>query len=52
MGMVVLGGKDANKSQQGQLELALADPNAQRFIAGSEIKKTIIVPGRLVNIVV
>jgi leucyl-tRNA synthetase len=34
------------------IELALADPNAQRFIAGNEIKKTIIVPGRLVNIVV
>jgi leucyl-tRNA synthetase len=34
------------------IELALADPNAQRFIEGKEIRKTIIVPGRLVNIVV
>jgi len=31
---------------------ALADPNAQRFIDGGEVKKTIVVPGRLVNIVV
>jgi leucyl-tRNA synthetase len=34
------------------IELALADPNALRFIEGKEIRKTIIVPGRLVNIVV
>jgi leucyl-tRNA synthetase len=31
---------------------ALADPNVQRFVAGKEIRKTIVVPGRLVNIVV
>jgi leucyl-tRNA synthetase len=34
------------------IKLALADPNAQRFIAGNDVRKTIIVPGRLVNIVV
>ena len=31
---------------------ALADPNVRRFIGDSEIRKTIVVPGRLVNIVV
>ena len=31
---------------------ALADPNVQRFVGDSEIRKTIVVPGRLVNIVV
>ena len=34
------------------IELALADPNAQRFIDGGDVRKTIVVPGRLVNIVV
>ena len=32
--------------------LAAADDNVQRFIADKDIKKTIVVPGRLVNIVV
>jgi leucyl-tRNA synthetase len=32
--------------------LALADKNVQRFVADKEIRKTIIVPGRLVNVVV
>jgi len=32
--------------------LAMADPNVQRFVAGKEVSKTIVVPGRLVNIVV
>jgi leucyl-tRNA synthetase len=31
---------------------ALADPNVQRFVAEKEVRKTIVVPGRLVNIVV
>jgi len=31
---------------------ALADPNVQRFVGDSEIRKMIVVPGRLVNIVV
>ncbi len=31
---------------------ALADPNVQRFIEGKEVRKTIVVPGRLVSIVV
>ncbi|MCP5090563.1 MAG: leucine--tRNA ligase [Gammaproteobacteria bacterium] len=32
--------------------LAIADANVQRFIAGKDIRKVIVVPGRLVNIVV
>jgi leucyl-tRNA synthetase len=32
--------------------MALADKNVQRFIADKEIRKTIVVPGRLVNVVV
>ena len=31
---------------------ALADDNVQRFIDGKAIRKVIVVPGRLVNIVV
>lgn len=31
---------------------AIADVNVQRFIAGKEIRKQIVVPGRLVNIVI
>ena len=32
--------------------LALDNPNAQKHIAGQAVKKVIVVPGRLVNIVV
>jgi leucyl-tRNA synthetase len=41
---------DADNDSVGAL--ALADENVQRFVAGQEIRKTIVVPGRLVNIVV
>tara|TARA_R110001583_G_scaffold60577_3_gene179840 strand:- start:12393 stop:14849 length:2457 start_codon:yes stop_codon:yes gene_type:complete len=41
---------DANKET---IEaLALADESVQRFIDGNEIRKVIVVPGRLINIVV
>ena len=33
-------------------KLALSDENVQRFVADKTIRKTIVVPGRLVNIVV
>ena len=33
-------------------ELAIADENVQRFIDGKAIRKVIVVPGRLVNVVV
>ena len=32
--------------------LALADENVQRFIEGKPVRKLIVVPGKLVNIVV
>ncbi len=41
---------DADRDTVG--ELALADPNVQRFVEDKEVRKTIVVPGRLVNIVV
>ncbi|HSM31456.1 MAG TPA: leucine--tRNA ligase, partial [Woeseiaceae bacterium] len=42
----------ADADKQTVIDQALADPNAQRFIGDSEVRKTIVVPGRLVNIVV
>ena len=41
---------DADKEQVATV--ALADENVQRFVADKEIRKTIVVPGKLVNIVV
>jgi leucyl-tRNA synthetase len=32
--------------------LALSNPNVQRFVAGQNVKKVVVVPGRLVNLVV
>ena len=42
----------ADADKQRIIDQALADPNAQRFIADKKVRKTIVVPGRLVNIVV
>ena len=42
----------ADADKETIVEQALADPNAQRFIDGGAVRKTIVVPGRLVNIVV
>jgi len=42
--------RDADKA--GIEKLVLADSNVQKFVAGQVIKKVIIVPGRLVNVVV
>ena len=40
-------------ADQGAIEkLALANANVQKFIAGQTVKKVIVVPGRLVNLVV
>jgi leucyl-tRNA synthetase len=33
-------------------QLARANPNVQRFVAGQDVKKVVVVPGRLVNLVV
>jgi len=42
----------ANASREAAESLALADENVQRFIAGKEVRKVIVVPGKLVNVVV
>ena len=41
---------DASKEETEQA--ALAEENVQRFVAGKEVKKIVVVPGRLVNVVV
>ena len=41
----------ADISKQDIEKIALADKNVQRFIEGSTIRKIIVVPGRLINIV-
>ena len=41
----------ADISKQGIEQIALADENVQRFIEGNTIRKIIVVPGRLINIV-
>src|SRR5205814_434751 len=33
-------------------ELARANPNVQRFVAGQNVKKVVVVPGRLINLVI
>ena len=43
---------DVTAEQDAIAELALAQENVQKFIADKKIRKTIVVPGRLVNIVV
>jgi len=45
-------GVAADADKDAIVALALADPNVQRFVADQSIRKTIVVPGRLVNIVV
>jgi leucyl-tRNA synthetase len=42
----------ADADREAVAELALADENVQRFVTDKEIRKTVVVPGRLVNIVV
>jgi len=32
--------------------LAMANANVQKFVAGQSVKKVVVVPGRLVNLVV
>jgi leucyl-tRNA synthetase len=40
-------------ADRGTIEgLALANPNVQKFVAGQKVKKVVVVPGRLVNLVV
>jgi leucyl-tRNA synthetase len=43
----------SSSASQADIEaLAIADENAQKFIEGNTVRKIIVVPGRLVNIVV
>ncbi len=42
----------ADAGEDDVVSAALADDNVQRFVDGGAIRKTIVVPGRLVNIVV
>ena len=41
-----------DEAEDAIIERALADENVQRFIDGKEIRKVIVVPGRLVSVVV
>ncbi|MGH8278482.1 MAG: leucine--tRNA ligase [Gammaproteobacteria bacterium] len=50
-----LRGKIRVSAEAGRAELereALAEPNVQKFVAGKPVRKVIVVPGRLVNLVV
>jgi leucyl-tRNA synthetase len=33
-------------------EAALADPNVQKFVGAASVRKVVVVPGKLVNVVV
>ncbi|HUI07135.1 MAG TPA: leucine--tRNA ligase [Verrucomicrobiae bacterium] len=41
----------ANASQPDLEKLALANPRVQEFLAGKSVKKVVVVPGKLVNVV-
>ena len=42
----------ADISEEALREVALLDANVKRFVDGKEIRKLIVVPGKLVNVVV
>jgi leucyl-tRNA synthetase len=42
----------ADATESAVREAALADPNVQKFVGSAAIRKIIVVPGKLVNIVV
>ncbi len=42
----------AQSSEEEIKEIVLADPKIQNFIAGKPIRRTIYVPGKLINLVV
>jgi leucyl-tRNA synthetase len=42
----------ADAAKESIVAAALADPNVQKFLDGQPIKKTIVVPGKLLNFVV
>ena len=39
-------------SEDAAREAALADPNVRRFLDGKQVRKTVFVPDRLVNLVI
>ena len=43
---------DPDIGEDDVVALALADENVQRFVAGKDVRRTIYVPGKLVNVVV
>jgi leucyl-tRNA synthetase len=43
---------DVSADQESIKGMALADENVRKFVSDKTIRKTIVVPGRLVNIVV
>lgn len=42
----------ANGDESGVREAALADPHVRKFVADAPVRKVIVVPGKLVNVVV
>ena len=42
----------ADADERAAREAALADPHVQKFVAGAAVRKVIVVPGKLVNVVV
>jgi leucyl-tRNA synthetase len=42
----------ADADENAIIEQALADENVHRFVGSNEVRKVIVVPGRLVNVVV
>jgi leucyl-tRNA synthetase len=42
----------ADAAEDAVAEAALADPNVRKFVAGTQIRKRVVVPGKLVNFVV
>ena len=42
----------ANAEEESVRAAALADPHAQKFIGGAQVRKVIVVRGKLVNVVV
>ena len=42
----------ADASRDAAQDAALADANVQRFVEGRDIRKVVVVPGKLVNVVV
>ncbi len=42
----------ADADEESVREAALADPNVRKFVGAAPVRKVIVVPGKLVNVVV